>query len=349
MDSKAPAAAAAPDQQSHQPLDVKETTDSSHASPQLPEHVFSDAPDLSALSFSEADNSDLFGSFADVDDAFGATSPMSKLEFGCGANSQPIGIVSEDNSEHDKNRKLTKLEQQKLSLLKQQDGLEGEEQDATRHELRLVEEQLKALEQPQVEDIFGGFSFDPSVYDQTAPTGFDGRHTLTNADEDDEGSVNDSLLKLPPPPELLGEPLAPGHEHEREVFGCRAIMYEFETKNTLAGVVRENIWFDFGRGKCCVYLHNDTGSRRLVFRQDATFKVRANFQLQGSHVARSDLNPCTILISQAKSLIVRPNVRAVYSSAYQPRMIAHNVALRFRDPAEVDRLLVLCREANDSQ
>lgn len=332
--------------------------------------------DLSTLSFGEstdANASDIFGSFKIGDDPFAASSPMAQIDFGFGdgegdqnmfgdapsvdnAGSQKFLGSGEENAALAAGiEKRLALEAQLTELnFKLENSAEGgsDEEEHLREEttakIRAVEEELDALKKLHGDDIFGGFTFDPAAFDQSAPTGFDARHpdlhagtTTGNGDDDDGGEVDDSLLKLPDEA-LEGEALPSGHDDEEEVFRCRSRMHRFFKEHTYGVTTRHNIWFDLGRGDCIVFRHNTSGVERLVFRQEHTQKVKSNFQLKGVLAALGD-HPGRVIISNALS---RTAMEDEYADAGAKDEL-QNVAFRFRDPADAERLLTLCATANE--
>eukprot|EP00750_Incisomonas_marina_P018671 INCI3113.1.p1 GENE.INCI3113.1~~INCI3113.1.p1 ORF type:complete len:391 (+),score=82.86 INCI3113.1:208-1380(+) len=329
--------------------------------------------DLSTLSFGEtadASASDIFGSFKIGDDPFAASSPMAQIDFGFGDGEGNQNMFSDAPSESassqkfvgsgEENAALAAGIEKRLALEAQLTELNfklenftegGSEEEQLREEttakIRAVEEELDALKKLHGDDIFGGFTFDPTAFDQSAPTGFDARHpdlhagTTGTGDDDDGGDVDDSLLKLPDEA-LEGEALPSGHDDEEEVFRCRSRMHRFFKEHTYGTTTRQNIWFDLGRGDCIVFRHIASGVERLVFRQEHTQKVKSNFQLKGVLAALGD-RPGRVIISNALS---RTAIEDEYADAGAKDEL-QNVAFRFRNPADAERLLALCKTANE--
>ena len=184
--------------------------------------------------------------------------------------------------------------------------------------------------------IFGGagagdFSFDPSSNDAgtdmfSVPAVEDGAGDAANAAEADD--VDDSKLKLPDQA-LEGEAVASGHEEEEELFKCRSRMHRFMVESKYGEVVRRNIWFDCGRGDVHVFKHRHTGAVRLVFRQEITLKVKANFLLKGT------------LAMQDPSKATRIMVNGAHTMDEEGKVEVANLAFRFKAPESVQALVQL--------
>ena len=340
--------------------------------------------DLSTLSFGATGNSptaDIFGGFSVGDDPFAASSPMAQIDFGFGSGGAfddadaagGAGGGGEDATIAAGRERRAALEAQLTELSLKLETLKGPEnknrRKKTTAKIKDVEAKLEELKKLHGDDIFGGFSFDPSAFDPSASTGIDARHPVFSRsggggggggsgeggdggggdadgeDEDGGGEVDDSLLKLPDEP-LEGEAAPSGHEEEDELFRCRSKLHRFFKEHAYGGEVRENVWFDMGRGDCVVLRHrngegNSGGVVRLVFRQELTQKVKSNFRLNG--VLATHSGPNRVVISNALS---RTPVEDEYANVGEDKLEVQNISFKFRQPADADQLLALCAAEN---
>ena len=178
------------------------------------------------------------------------------------------------------------------------------------------------------------FSFDPSGDGAATSSIFSNGDassaavTTETGGGDDADDVDDSKLKLPD--EVIeGEQVASGHEEEDELFKCRTVMHRFFAKHVYGETTRENIWFDCGKGDVHVYKHKKTGVVRVVFRQEITLKVKANFRVEGVLATQSATKKTRVMINGAHTLDEDNEVEVA------------NLAFRFRTAEKAEELLAL--------
>ena len=143
--------------------------------------------------------------------------------------------------------------------------------------------------------------------------------------------VDDSKLVLPDDI-VSGSQVSDGHDREDEMFTSRSKMHRFYQENTYGKVTRRNIWVDMGKGDVGVYRNRDSGALRLVFRQDLTLKVKANFNLAGT--LSSVAEPTRVMINNCHSLNEDGTVEVA------------KLAFRVKTPELAQQLYQLCQSVS---